>query len=146
MAFIRVEVPERGSMATPSAQEPSGWDEDLSWLDRDPVTAEEREAWLDRLAEADEPPDPDEEDPADGGRARRDPRIRRVRRRALGRGRGPARPRAAGLGADLPGRISEPGGLVRVRAGPGRDAGLPGPGPVRRRGRRGRRLLSRRVR
>ena len=53
-------------MATPSAQEPSGWDEDLSWLDRDPVTAEERGAWLDRLAEADEPPDPDEEDPEDG--------------------------------------------------------------------------------
>src|SRR5215472_7491316 len=53
-------------MAAPSAQEPSGWDEDLSWLDRDPVTAEERGAWLDRLAEADEPPDPDEEDPEDG--------------------------------------------------------------------------------
>ena len=33
-----------------------GWDEDLAWLDRDP----ERETWLDRAREHDEPP-PDEE-------------------------------------------------------------------------------------
>ena len=31
-----------------------GWDEDLAWLDRDPVTAEEFEASLDRLCERDE--------------------------------------------------------------------------------------------
>jgi Domain of unknown function (DUF222) len=31
-----------------------GWDEDLAWLDRDPMTAEEREASLDRLCEQDE--------------------------------------------------------------------------------------------
>ena len=31
-----------------------GWDEDLTWLDRDPMTAEEREASLDRLCELDE--------------------------------------------------------------------------------------------
>jgi Domain of unknown function (DUF222) len=37
-----------------------GWDDDPAWLDRDPVTAEDREAWLDRLAELDEPPDPEE--------------------------------------------------------------------------------------
>jgi hypothetical protein len=33
-----------------------GWDEDLAWLDRDP----ERECWLDRAREHDEPPEPDE--------------------------------------------------------------------------------------
>ena len=38
------------------AQEPSGWDEDLAWLDRDPMTAAEREAWLDRLCQLDDDP------------------------------------------------------------------------------------------
>jgi hypothetical protein len=33
-----------------------GWDEDLAWLDRDP----ERESWLDRAREHDEPPEPEE--------------------------------------------------------------------------------------
>ena len=33
-----------------------GWDDDLTWLDRDPMTAEEFEASLDRLCELDEPP------------------------------------------------------------------------------------------
>ena len=33
-----------------------GWDEDLAWLDRDPMTAAEREAWLDRLCEQDDDP------------------------------------------------------------------------------------------
>jgi hypothetical protein len=32
------------------------WDEDLTWLDRDP----EREDWLARAREHDEPPDEDE--------------------------------------------------------------------------------------
>jgi len=31
-----------------------GWDEDLAWLDRDPMTAAEFEASLDRLCELDE--------------------------------------------------------------------------------------------
>ena len=35
-----------------------GWDEDLTWLDRDP----EREDWLDRAREHDEPPGEDEDD------------------------------------------------------------------------------------
>jgi hypothetical protein len=43
-------------MAAASAQEPSEWDEDPAWSRPDPMTAEEREAWLDHLAEADEPP------------------------------------------------------------------------------------------
>ena len=33
-----------------------GWDEDLAWLDRDPVTAAEREAWLVWLCEQDDDP------------------------------------------------------------------------------------------
>ena len=37
-----------------------GRDDDLAWLDRDPATAEEREAWLDRVCEQDEPPEPEE--------------------------------------------------------------------------------------
>jgi len=45
-----------------SAPGPSEWDEDPAWSRPDPMTAEEREAWLDRLAETDEPPEPDEEE------------------------------------------------------------------------------------
>ena len=53
-------------MASSSAQEPSEWDEDPAWSRPDPMTAEEREAWLDHLAEADEAPDlEEEEDPED---------------------------------------------------------------------------------
>ena len=37
-----------------------GRDDDLAWLDRDPMTAEEREAWLDRVCEVDEPPEEEE--------------------------------------------------------------------------------------
>ena len=33
-----------------------GWDEDLTWLDRDPVTAADREAWLGWLCEQDDDP------------------------------------------------------------------------------------------
>jgi hypothetical protein len=33
-----------------------GWDDDPAWLDRDPVTEEEREAWLDWLCEHDDDP------------------------------------------------------------------------------------------
>ena len=35
-----------------------GWDEDLAWLDRDP----ERDCWLDRAREHDEPPEPGEDE------------------------------------------------------------------------------------
>src|SRR6516164_9722475 len=37
-----------------------GREDDLAWLDRDPVTAAEREEWLDRVCEQDEPPEPEE--------------------------------------------------------------------------------------
>jgi hypothetical protein len=39
-----------------------GWGEDLAWLDRDPVTAAEFEASLDRLCELDEGPGDDEDE------------------------------------------------------------------------------------
>src|SRR5690242_19359998 len=38
------------------------WDDDPAWSRPDPMTPEEREAWLDHLAEADEPPDLDDEE------------------------------------------------------------------------------------
>jgi hypothetical protein len=37
-----------------------GRDDDLAWVDRDPMTAEEREAYLDRVCEQDEPPGEEE--------------------------------------------------------------------------------------
>jgi len=43
-------------MTAPSAHEPPGWDEDPAWLDRDPLSAAEREAWLDRLCAQDDDP------------------------------------------------------------------------------------------
>ena len=39
-----------------------GRDEDPAWLDQDPMTAEEREAWLDRLCQAGDPPEEQGED------------------------------------------------------------------------------------
>ncbi len=39
-----------------------GWDEDLAWLDRDPMTAAEFEASLDRLCELDDGPGEDEDE------------------------------------------------------------------------------------
>src|SRR6478736_4816834 len=39
--------------ASPAPADP-GWDDDLAWLDRDPMTAAERAAFLDRLCEQDE--------------------------------------------------------------------------------------------
>jgi hypothetical protein len=41
-------------MPAPSAPADPGRDDDLAWLDRDPMTAAEREASLDRLCEQDE--------------------------------------------------------------------------------------------
>jgi hypothetical protein len=37
-----------------------GWDDDPAWSRPDPMTAAEREAWLDRVCEHDEPPEPEE--------------------------------------------------------------------------------------
>ena len=55
------------------AQEPSGWDEDLAWLDRDPMTAAEREAWLDRLCQLDDDPSTPRRSTGIRSRARRRP-------------------------------------------------------------------------
>ena len=44
---------------SPAPADP-GPDEDLAWLDRDPMTAAEREEWLDRVCEHDQPPEPEE--------------------------------------------------------------------------------------
>src|SRR5258705_297669 len=41
--------------SVPAPADP-GWGEDRAWPDRDPMTAAEREAWLDRLCEADDDP------------------------------------------------------------------------------------------
>ena len=47
--------------SVPAPADP-GWDGDPAWLDRDPMTAAEREAWLDRLcAQDDDPSDGPEE-------------------------------------------------------------------------------------
>src|SRR3984893_9694325 len=43
-------------MAATSAQGPSEWDEDPAWSRPDPMTAGEREAWLDRLCQLDDAP------------------------------------------------------------------------------------------
>ena len=51
--------------SVPASADP-GWDEDLAWLDRDPMTGAEREAWLDRLCQADD-------DPGDGPQEYWDP-------------------------------------------------------------------------
>jgi len=37
-----------------------GWDDDPAWSRPDPMTAAERDAWLDRVCEQDEPPEPEE--------------------------------------------------------------------------------------
>ena len=47
--------------SVPAPADP-GWGEDPAWLDRDPMSPEEREAWLDRLcAQDDDPSDQPEE-------------------------------------------------------------------------------------
>ena len=48
-------------LASPVPADP-GWDDDLAWLDRDPMTAAEREASLDRLCEQDQGHREDEAD------------------------------------------------------------------------------------
>jgi hypothetical protein len=60
--FYRALYSERVVVCMPPEPVPAdpGWDDDLTWLDRDPMTAAEREAWLDRVAEADDPPEPEE--------------------------------------------------------------------------------------
>jgi hypothetical protein len=42
-----------------------GWDDDPAWSRPDPMTPEEREAWLDWVCEHDEPPEPEEDEDFD---------------------------------------------------------------------------------
>jgi hypothetical protein len=89
-----------------------GREDDLAWLDRDPMTAEEREAWLDRVCEHDEPPEPEEyegfdpltpEELAEVRQAAADDLLA-VRAATAGR-RGPRQPGSARL---FPGESSSP--------------------------------------
>ena len=72
-------------MEAPSVPADPGRDEDLAWLDRDPMTAAEREAWLDRLCQADDDPcDAPQEywDPQSAAPPRHRARVRPAGRRA----------------------------------------------------------------
>ena len=133
--------------ASPAPADP-GWEEDPAWLDRDPMTAAEREAWLDRLcAQDDDPSDAPQEywDPGScapppgqdeltadelaGIREAGADEMLALDAASEGR-RGPGR-----LGAGLPRGVGQPGGRVRCRDGVGCDAGLrPAGGGRRRRG------------
>jgi len=53
MLMTQTPLPLDGRWSTPASPAP-GRDDDLAWLDRDPMTAAEREASLDRLCEQDE--------------------------------------------------------------------------------------------
>src|SRR6201995_3770473 len=85
-----------------------GWDEDLAWLDRDP----ERETWLDRARENDEPPleeeyadhEPPTEEELAGSREAPAEELLAVEAAATGR-RGPGQPGSARV---FPGESSSP--------------------------------------
>lgn len=89
-----------------------GWDEDLAWLDRDPMTAAEREAWLDRVCEEGEPPELEEHEDVDPLTAEELAEIREaaadellaVEAATTGR-RGPGQPGSARV---FPGESSSP--------------------------------------
>ena len=129
-------------MASSSAQEPSEWDEDPAWSRPDPMTAEEREAWLDHLAEADEAPDvEEEEDPEDCAPLTAE-ELAEVREGAaagpavwagLAGRRGPGQPGSARV---YPGESCSP--AASFGSGMALDVmpGVSGPGPVRGRRRR----------
>jgi hypothetical protein len=89
-----------------------GRDDDLTWLDRDPVTPAEREAWLDRVCEFDEPPEPEEYEDSDPLTAEELAEVRQaasddllaVKAATTGR-RGPGQPGSARV---FPGESSSP--------------------------------------
>ncbi|HTQ92822.1 MAG TPA: DUF222 domain-containing protein [Streptosporangiaceae bacterium] len=89
-----------------------GRDDDLAWLDRDPMTAAEREAYLDRVCEQDEPPEEEEyedvapltaEELAEISQAARDDLLA-VQAATTGR-RGPGQPGSARM---FPGESASP--------------------------------------
>src|SRR5215472_4356076 len=89
-----------------------GWDDDPAWLDRDPMTAAEREASLDRVCEHDEPPQTEEYEDVDPLTAEELAEVRRaaaddllaVQAATTGR-RGPGQPGSARV---FPGQSSSP--------------------------------------
>jgi hypothetical protein len=100
-----------------------GRDDDLAWLDRDPMTAGEREAWLDWACEHDEPPGEEEDQEYVPLPGRPRTAAPGPNPRATGNAPGPDRragpgspsPRPAGTGR--PGG-SAPGGCESRAAGP----------------------------
>src|SRR5262249_58965191 len=103
--------------------------DDLAWLDRDPATAQEREAWLDRVCEQDGPPEPEEHDDFDPLTPLTPAELAEVRQAAAddllavkaattGR-RGPGLPGSARIFPRAPARPAAP---VGPRAAPGRSA------------------------
>ena len=105
-----------------------GWDEDLAWLDRDP----ERETWLDRAREHDEPPEPKqyedyapltEEELAEIGEAAAD-ELLAVEAATSGR-RGPGQPGSARV---FPGQSASPAAGFGAGDAAGRPARLPAAG------------------
>ena len=72
--------------SVPAPADP-GWDEDPAWPDRDPVTAAEREAWLDRLCAQDDDPFDAPEEYWDPGGLRAAARPGRADRGGAGRDR-----------------------------------------------------------
>src|ERR1700750_97665 len=100
---------------------------DLAWLDRDPMTAGERQASLDRLCEQDEPPEDEDyedfdpltaEERAEARQAASDDLLA-VQAATTGR-RGPGQPGSARV---FPGESSRRGGGVGPRVALGRLAG-----------------------
>ena len=130
--------------ASPAPADP-GRDDDLAWLDRDPMTAAEREASLDRLCEQDEGHLEDEDEYGDFGpltsgelaeiqAAAADELLAVEAATTRAAGPGPAR-----LRAGLPRPVVQPRGRVRSGDAAGPAARLRGPSSIRRRrGRRGR--------
>src|SRR5213595_507556 len=89
-----------------------GWDEDLAWLDRDPMTTQEHEELLDRICEQDGPPAPEEYEDVEPFTAEELAEIREaaadellaVKAATTGR-RGPGQPGSAGV---FPGESASP--------------------------------------
>src|SRR5690348_12044577 len=120
------------SMPSVPASADPGRDEDPAWVDRDPMTAAEREAWLDRLCAQDD-------DPADGPQEYWDPEScvpppgqDELTAEELAGVATAAADEMLALDAAITGRRG-PGRRVRHRDGVGRDAGLRPAGRGRRR-------------
>ena len=115
-------------MAAVSAQGPSEWDEDPAWSRPDPMTAKEREAWLDRLS----PRTTTRATPRRSTGTPKPPRRRRARMSCGEELAGAAEAAAdemLALDAASTGRRG-PGQAGSARVFPGnRSAGRPGSGP-----------------